>query len=144
MPNTTFFGWSYPNDNDEPYFESEELFKQAQDITVYSLMNTANNVVIPPASIMWTPNILSWSGSFEIPVMSNGYSAYVQFAPDGVSQSVALNDGDRIYVIVPTTLSTSTQLEMKIINGKVPTTNGVVTLGFCRGTSFYKKWATEL
>lgn len=144
MPDTRFWKWTYPEDNEEPYFEKEENFKLSVDSATYSLMNTASNIIIPPTSIMWAGGILSWVGQFEIPLMSIGYSVTVPFGPDNINTSVALSDGDRIYAVIPNTASTNIVVQMKKVSGKVPVEEGIITIGYCKNGNFYGNFAQAL
>jgi hypothetical protein len=144
MPNTRWFGWTYADDNEEPYFEKEENFKVAQDSSLFATYNTALNVVIPPSSVTWSGVRLQWNADFEIPLIAIGYSAYIQFAPDGVSRYVDLNDGDRLYCVVPNTASTNLFLNFKVASGAVTERDGFMTIGFRRGARFCANWSTVM
>lgn len=146
MPNTKFWNWTYPEDNEEPYFEKEEGFKTSTDSAVYSILNTASNIIIPPATISWDSmtKVLSWTGQFEIPLMSIGYSLLIPFGPDGLTASVTMNDGDRLYVVVPNTASGNVSTNLKIAVGKVTTEEGVITVGYCKNGNFYANFANVL
>lgn len=140
MPQTPYTGWNYPEENQDPHYDTLQTFFNEQDDTVYGLMNSAANIILPPGSMAWAQltagGTLSWTGNFEIPLLC-GFSLYIQFAPDGVSKSVTLNDGDRLVVSVPRTASGIVNANFKVVNGAVTFENGLITVGFVRGNKFH-------
>jgi hypothetical protein len=139
MLNTTYLGWSYPSDNDDPYFDVIQGFFEQQDDCVFGLMNTACNVIIPADGVTWDriSNTLSWSGSFEIPLMSVGFSLFIPFGPDGQTPKVQVLEGQRLIVTVPRISSGQVTGQFSVATGGLSAQSGLLTVGFCRNSKFY-------
>lgn len=139
MLTTPFLKWPYPEDNDDPYFEVIDGLFKAQDDSVFGLLNTAGNIIIPPSSVLWNSgtSTLTWNNDFEIPIMSVGFSLSVQFGPDNVNRSATLQDGDRMIVTVPRTSTGAVSANFGVVNGAVSLVSGLFTVGFRRGSRFY-------
>lgn len=144
MNSTKWFQWVYPDDNQEPYFEKEEAFKQVQDASLFAVYNTALNIILPPSLVTWSGVRLQWNGDFEIPLVDIGYSVLLRYAPDGVNQYVDLNDGDRLYAVIPNTSASNLVMNFKVGSGRIADRDGFVTFGFRRGSRFFANWASPM
>jgi hypothetical protein len=141
--NTPYFKWTYPEENKDPHFVDLKTFFYLVDDGTMGLLNTAGNVFIPPASVTWDPInlVLSWSGQFEIPLMSIGFSFYIPYGPDGLTPSATLSDGARLIVVVPRTASGNLTGNFQVVTSTQVIQNGLFTAGFCRGTKFYNNFS---
>jgi len=139
MLETKYFSWTYPEENDDPHFETLEGFFQQQDDTTFGLMNTACNIIIPPTSVVWNggTKTLTWNDDFEIPLMQAGFSLKIKYGPDGLTRSATFSDGDRMIVSVPRTSSGEVTANFALVNGSTSINSGLFTVGFCRGSLFY-------
>lgn len=139
MPETKFLEWNYPEENEDPHFEKLSAFFASIDDGLFGVMNSAGNVIIPPDTIVWNglARSLSWTGYFEIPMMSIGFSLRVQFGPDGVNKVANFNDGDRLVITVPRSISGNVDANFQVVSGAVAIEHGLLTVGFCRNNKFY-------
>jgi|SRR6185295_2567547 len=139
MIDTPYFGWPYPEENDDPYFDEIAAFFVSQDDTVFGLMNTMANIIIPPSGVNWNPlsMTLTWNADFEIPLMATGFSLFVKYGPDQANRTAVLGDGGRLIVVVPRTSTGNVTANFSVVHGVVPIQTGLFTVGFCRGTHFY-------
>jgi hypothetical protein len=139
MPNSNFFGWTFPDDTQDPYFDTIRAFFSQQDESVFALLNSASNIIIPPSAVAWSPSFhqLTWNADFEIPLMKSGFSLKVKFGPDGINRFATINDGQRLIVTVPTTSTGEVTANFAVVDGIVTGRNGLFTVGFCRGLNFY-------
>jgi hypothetical protein len=139
MIDTKYLGWSYPSENDDPYFDIIQGFFDQQDDTVFGLMNTAANIIIPPPTVTWASgtHTLTWDDDFEIPIMSAGFSLKVQYGPDGVTRSATFAEGQRMIVVVPRISSGEVTANFSVVGGGLTAESGLFTVGFCRNSKFY-------
>lgn len=146
MPSTKFLGWTYPDENVDPHFDILESFYKRQDISVYSLLNTANNIIIPPSSVSWNnlTKTLTWSGYFEIPIMSTGFTFKIFNGPDNLTPSITFNDGERMVITIPSSISENTTSYFRKTNGAVTVSDGLITIGFCRGDKFFANFPQHI
>lgn len=139
MRETPFFGWTYPDENEDPYDDNITSFYAQQEDTVFGLMNTAANLIIPPSTISWNPFTLTltWNADFEFPLMSVAFSFFVQYGPDGLNRTATFIDGSRLVCTVPRTASQNLYGNFSVITSTPVLTSGLFTVGFCRGNKFY-------
>ncbi len=136
---TPYLKWQIPDENKDPHFDDLVALFHSMDDAVFGLMNTAGNVCIPAAGLSWNPFtlVLSWTGQFEIPLMSIGFSLLMPFGPDGLTKQIQLADGDRVIVTAPRTAGGNITANITKVSASPTIAAGLFTIGYCRGTSFY-------
>lgn len=135
---TRFWSWVFPNENEDPHFQKLSDFYSRIDEHVFALANTCGNVLIPPNSLTWdsVQKRLSWDTSFEVPLISVGFSFKAEFAADG-TKSVAVPDGYRVVLTVPNISSNHTTGLVSVVPQAFELGAGTLVVGFCRGNKFY-------
>jgi hypothetical protein len=136
---TRFLKWNFPDENQDPFFDLISAFYAQQDAAVFSLLNTAANIVIPPSIVSWDQNTgtLTWNSDFEVPLMKSGFSLFVKFGPDAINRQAVMNDGDRLVVVAPNESGGTVNANFAVVSGAVAIQQGLFTVGFRRGNRFY-------
>jgi hypothetical protein len=147
MAETTYFDMTYPDENEDPYFDSISSFFTQLDQNLFAFQAIGQpilgggavictNLTVPPNP--YTAQ-LTWSQPFEFIIPGSGFSFYIPYGPDNATASILLEDGDRIIVAVPYISSQNITGFFKKINGATVTQpqQGLFTLGVYRAGMFY-------
>ena len=146
MSNESFWGWSYPNEDDDPWFEGFEEFVTRVGETSFGLLSIASNVIIPPDTVAFSAATgkLTWSGQFEIQILKSGYFLQIDYGPDQTTREIDLVNGDRVYVVLPNTSTANMVGYLAKVNGAVTARNGLLTIGMRKNDKFYANFPTIL
>ena len=146
MDTTTFNQWVIPDENKDPWYVDFVELIGGIDAGVYALQNTAGNVIIPLGTISWDGSYkrLSWTDDFLIPIIKSGFFLRVKFGPDGVNRYIDLNEGDRVYISVPTTSATEVTGLLQKTSGGMFGDQTIMTFGYLYGNKFYANLPTVI
>lgn len=103
MAKTTFLGIDYPDENQDPFYESYEAQMQQMDQIIF-MQKVMNNLFLSGGGTRtWNggSGSFSWSADFVIPVFHWGKKINVQFGPDNMNRFVAIPDGSALVVTIP-------------------------------------------
>lgn len=135
---TKFTNIPFPSETEDPWYGGFVSFTDDLDAKHSALLNTANNVIIPPPSVLWNSSMgqLTWSDDFIVPILSSGFSFKVRFGPDNATRSMLLADGDKVIITVPYTSSNDVVANFAVTSSKVAYQNGLYVFGMRYGTRF--------
>ena len=89
--------WSYPNEDQDPWWVAYDAQVQQQDASTYALRETLNAVIMNGGTFTFSPagNSLDWTSIIDVLAAPTGRLWQV---PAG---GVTLNEGEMVYVTVP-------------------------------------------
>ena len=148
MPNTNFFGFQFPDENEDPHYEKLASFFAQLDQGLFSsvVVGAGSNIIMNQGTVDFnmislTVGRLTWTEDFEIPIMGSGFYCKGKYGPDGVNRQIDLVAGDRVVMDVPLSSIGDINVNLRKINGKVPAQLGLYTVGFMRGQQFFSNVA---
>ena len=97
MPTSDRQKWSYPNEDQDPWWVAYDAQIQQQDSSTYALRETLNAVIMNGGTFTFSPagNSLDWTSIIDVLAAPTGRLWQV---PAG---GVTLNEGDMVYLTVP-------------------------------------------
>lgn len=146
---TKFYNLPFPDENQDPYFETQEQFYNFQDQTMYGLLAAQQPIVgggfigFTNLSIFPSPFIgqLTWTDDFHFLIPGSSFMLNINYGPDNATRVATLNEGDRIYCNIPLTAAMDVTTNFKIINGPITIDRvqlqGFFTLGVYRAGQFF-------
>jgi hypothetical protein len=147
MPDTNFLGMTFPDENDDPWFDKIAGFFTQVDAQLYGMIATnqplmgGGVVSLAPQTVSPPTAILSWTADFEILIPGSGSYLTIPFGPDQANRSIELVDGDRVIVTIPNTSTGAVTAYINKVNGALSKTaanlQGLLTIGVYRNGIFY-------
>jgi hypothetical protein len=147
MADTNFLGMTYPDENQDPYFDVISSFYADIDSRMYGLIAIQQPLLgggfIGFTNQSFNPfvGVLTWTENFEILIPGSGVYLQVPYGPDQSTRSIQLFDGDRVIISVPNTSTGEVTGYINKINGAltkdVVNLQGLYTVGIYRGGVFY-------
>jgi len=128
----------YPDEDQDPFYDTFVDFVTDVDIKFYGLLQSVGNIIIPAPSINWDGvGVLTWTGDFIMPILKTNFQLAVRFGPDGQTRSMTLNDGDKVVIVAPVTSSENIVANFLVVPGAVAYQAGLFVFGMRVGTRFY-------
>jgi streptogramin lyase len=136
MPQTARQNWPYPEENEDPFWESFIAMIQAMDASVYASREDKNHVLTDGGTISWNAalGLLSWSADIGIQAATTGFVCNVPGT--GLGSSITLADREFLYVQL-TRGPQSTQALTPQKASKLPAGDDYLVLAYRSGTRVY-------
>lgn len=125
-------GWSYPNENVNPWYEAFKSLVLAMDVSGYASREDRNLIIVGGGLVSWDAgtSLLSWADVIQVLSFITGYR--VQTA----ANTVTMDDGYVLYLSV-TRSPTSNVTVSVVVDDKIPTDDSAFVLAVRSGTNIY-------
>ena len=143
---TDFTKIPYPQEKEDPFYESFKSMIVAVDTKIYGLLSSAGNIVIPPNNMVWdaSQSLLTWDSDFIVPILSTNRKLFVRFGPDQVTRTAIINDGEKLIIVAHLTSNEDVVANLQIVNNEVPWQDGLFILGMRSGNGLYMNIGTKI
>lgn len=114
MPETVLNRYTYPREDEDPFFESIVATFNQVDVGIYQAKNLIQSFLCGGGTVAWNSGtqVLTWTDDFKIPIVMSGFVLNLKYGPDNANRSVLLQNGEFMYVQVPTMLTANVTKNM--------------------------------
>jgi len=135
----------YPEEKEDPFFESFQSMVKSIDSKIYGLLASAGNIVIPPNNINWdaSQSLLTWDSDFIVPILSTNRKLFVRFGPDQITRTAIIADGEKLIIVAKLTSNEDIVANLQVISNEVPWEDGLFILGMRSGNGLYMNIGTR-
>lgn len=130
MPNTPRMSWTYPSENQKPFFDAIADFFGQQDASAYAAREDRHIIFTGGGTVSYSSGTLSWTDDFRILAAITGFTWRV------AANSVSLDDGQLLYVDLVRAPSSNLALTPQVAS-QVPNTDSALVLAIRVGSTIF-------
>jgi hypothetical protein len=138
MPNTILLGHTYPNENQDPYYESQVGFFNQNDVTMWNNRLRTWMILAGGGSYTWNPvtGSLLWTSNFAIKNANSGFIVEYVYGTDGLTREAVINEGQMLYGEFGSQI-TANQTKNLLVADKLSNIDNIFVLAWRYGANLY-------
>ena len=139
MASTTFLGITYPDENENPFYNKYKAQMQSLDRILYQAKIQSQLIVGGGGTVSFnsTTNLLTWTSDLVIPIAIYGYKINVKFGPDYSTRQAALAEGSLMYVDIPFVLTGNVDRNIEVASSIDKNNHQLFVIGYRTGSKVY-------
>jgi len=136
--NTVFNNWTFPEEFEDPFFNTFQNMIGAIDSAFHSEKVLRQTILGGGGTILWTAGGgLSWGADFTVPIFTSGLKVTLAFGPDNQTRVAVIEDGEFLHAIVPTAISENVTINMLTASKILATEQRALIIGWRDGNTLY-------
>lgn len=142
---STFLRIPYPEENQDPFWDTWKSFVQELDKHVYMAKVKSNLMLLGGGTVTFDSGtgVLEWTEDFTIPYLETGYKLVVSYGPTDGFRQATLSDGEILYVEIPYAMAQDVTVQCYVASTLDGASDKWV-LGVRSGDHFYFKGKEEI
>lgn len=99
MPQTILNEYSYPNEDQDPFYDAIRNFWNAQDVSIWNNKLRSNFIMAGGGTLTWDvgSSLLSWTENFALKHLVSGFLIEYVYGTDGINREINIEDNQIVY-----------------------------------------------
>lgn len=138
MAKTLFNEYSFPDEDQDPYFKTLSSFFGQLDVAIWNNRMRSNLILAGGGSISFnsTTSLLTWSDDFGLKHLYSGFLNEFRFGPDNLTREASILEGQVLYGQIPSQVSQG-QVKNLLVADQLPSGDNNFVLAWRYNNSVY-------
>ena len=138
MANTTFNNFPFPNEGQDPHYQTLKSYYNMNDQLMYNNKLRSYFILAGGGSLSFSSStgLFTWTEDLVVKDAISGYLNVIKYGTDGLTREANLQDGQMIYIEFPTQITSNRELNAKVADS-LNENNNFFVFGFRYDVKLY-------